>query len=386
MHNRHANTRTLRAVMAWMLGSLSMMGHAELCEVQNEQKYTVTANQLTYVLEDLPLGVNEFSVAVRDTFGLLSAPSNIGTKTITPDVTTATLRWTAPTTRVDNTPLLPEEIVGYEIYHKLPQMAQVECGTTPEPATETDFNTGLYANDGAVSAEGVCLAQEFIFAGRPMRCDLAGQSTGYQNCCKDRGVVYTDTSGSLVATVAGAEVLSQTASAAAIAYESYAVSMASAVPASEAASMAAADFAAALSPATLGIGIAVAALVQYFTQSCDQTSMETAMLNGSGYCYELGEFCRKDNAFGCVQRSKSYCCFNSKMARLIHQQGRAQLKDIAWGTTDAPNCRGFTPAEFQAIDFSQIDFSTYYADLVPDTTLMEQRVNDTVSDFIDATQ
>ena len=391
MYDRHPDPRAHRTLSLFLAIGLSLLAgfcQAASCEIQNEQRYTVPAANTSFVLEDLPVGVNEFSIVTRDTFGLVSAPSIIGTKTINLDVTTATLRWIIPTTRVDDTPLPFNEIKNYEIIHKLPMTVVVDCDNPPEPEpdNEVDIDTSLYVADGATSPTGVCLATEYIFSGRAMRCDLAGKSTAYQNCCKDHGKVYSDSNGSLVATAAGAQLLGQTAAAAAVAYESYAVSTAMAVEAGQAANLAAGDFIAAFDPVSLAITVAVTVLVQYFTQSCDQISMETAMLNSSGYCYEMGEFCRKSNTFGCVQRSNSYCCFNSKMAALIHKQGRPQLIDFDWGTTEAPNCRGFTPEEFQAIDFSQIDFTTYYNDLIPDTTLMEQTVNEGVTDFINNTQ
>jgi conjugal transfer mating pair stabilization protein TraN len=53
-----------------------------------------------------------------------------------------------------------------------------------------------------------------------------------------------------------------------------------------------------------------------------------------------------------------YCCFNSILARIVHEQGRPQI-GIGWGTAKAPNCRGFTPEELASIDFSQVDLSEY---------------------------
>jgi conjugal transfer mating pair stabilization protein TraN len=51
------------------------------------------------------------------------------------------------------------------------------------------------------------------------------------------------------------------------------------------------------------------------------------------------------------------------MARIIQEQGRPQLTAFGptgnWGSPDNPNCRGFTPEEFEALDFAKIDFSEY---------------------------
>jgi len=57
------------------------------------------------------------------------------------------------------------------------------------------------------------------------------------------------------------------------------------------------------------------------------------------------------------------------MGRIIHEQGRIQLQKFNpngnWGSTGSPNCEGFTPEEFQMLDFSQIDLSEMFGDLNP---------------------
>jgi conjugal transfer mating pair stabilization protein TraN len=73
----------------------------------------------------------------------------------------------------------------------------------------------------------------------------------------------------------------------------------------------------------------------------------------------------------CTQSERVFCCFNSKLARIIQEQGRAQIPGMnAWGDAENPNCRGFTPAEFQALDFSKIDLTEYYIELRHQTQTM----------------
>lgn len=66
-------------------------------------------------------------------------------------------------------------------------------------------------------------------------------------------------------------------------------------------------------------------------------------------------------------KKRTSCCFSSKLGRIFHEQGRPQLSafglDGGWGSARQPNCRGFTPEEFQSLDFSSIDLSEYEADL-----------------------
>ena len=73
----------------------------------------------------------------------------------------------------------------------------------------------------------------------------------------------------------------------------------------------------------------------------------------------IGNFCSKKLSLGlvkiCVQKSDSYCAFNSSLARIIQEQGREQL-GISWGSAESPKCRGFTVEEFQKayVENSQI--------------------------------
>ncbi len=78
-----------------------------------------------------------------------------------------------------------------------------------------------------------------------------------------------------------------------------------------------------------------------------------------GNCHYIGSYCaEKWPLVGCVQNKKTYCCYSSPLARIIQEGGHTQL-GISWGIPQAPQCRGFTPTEFQKIDYSKIDFSDW---------------------------
>ena len=78
-----------------------------------------------------------------------------------------------------------------------------------------------------------------------------------------------------------------------------------------------------LNPTTWIITGAMFAVQELLSGSCTQEDMETAMLNASGMCHDLGSYCSdKWPLVGCVQKSEAFCCFNSKLARIIQEQGR----------------------------------------------------------------
>jgi len=80
-------------------------------------------------------------------------------------------------------------------------------------------------------------------------------------------------------------------------------------------------------------------------------------------CHYVGEYCSQKVFGACVTKKKTYCCFNSKLGRIIVEEGRKQLKNLDWGSAKNPNCRGFSPEEFQKIDFSRIDLTEFTDDL-----------------------
>lgn len=111
----------------------------------------------------------------------------------------------------------------------------------------------------------------------------------------------------------------------------------------------------------------------FFQEYCEESEVKVAMAKEAGRTHYLGKICVQEwPLVGCVQRAEVHCVFNSKLGRIIHEQGRPQLKsfgqDGGWGTAESPNCRGFTPDEFQMLDFSKIDLSEYFGDIAAKAT------------------
>ena len=103
--------------------------------------------------------------------------------------------------------------------------------------------------------------------------------------------------------------------------------------------------------------VAIAMLIQML-MSCDEASTETAVKKNMDLCVDVGEYCSQKLLVGCWGKKHAYCCFTNLIARIIQEQGRAQL-GIGWGDPKAPDCRGLTVEELQAIDWERIDFGEY---------------------------
>jgi conjugal transfer mating pair stabilization protein TraN len=108
-----------------------------------------------------------------------------------------------------------------------------------------------------------------------------------------------------------------------------------------------------------------------FERHCNEESAEVAEAIEDKRVVEIGEFCVSEiPVLGCVQNSTVVCVFDSMLARIIQEQGRLQLKHFIptgrWGEPRRPNCEGFSPEDFAALDFGRIDLSEYIETIVTD--------------------
>jgi len=217
--------------------------------------------------------------------------------------------------------------------------------------------------DGPVDADGNCLGNIEIFSGRALRCRPPGLLDTFQNCCADKGKIVKDGMGSSLTSLSTklgvAKSVFTGMKAAYTAFQGGG-------NATEAASAGMHAMIAGIDPTTIAISLAVQVMIEVLLQGCDEQDMEVGMLKGSGMCHEVGSYCASSVLGICIQKAKSQCCFNTKLGRIIQEQGRPQLKDfnaIGWGPVKHPDCRGFTADEFQALDFSKMDLSEYYSDI-----------------------
>jgi len=116
-------------------------------------------------------------------------------------------------------------------------------------------------------------------------------------------------------------------------------------------------------------------------------SREEALLHqrdAQGLCAYVGSYCSDSFLGVCLTKKKVYCCFESKLSRILQEQGRRQLNK-PWGKPKTEQCLGFTIDEFARLDLSKMDFSEVYAEFtdaarLPDelqaTTEIQQKIED----------
>lgn len=127
------------------------------------------------------------------------------------------------------------------------------------------------------------------------------------------------------------------------------------------------NLAIAFNPWTLAI--AVVMYIAISMMSCSAGEGKLAMKEGASLCKTIGTWCSAcirvlGKCVSCIERTTGKCCFNSRLARMINEQGRAQL-GIGWGNPRNPACAGFTVAQLQRLDFSRMDLTEFYASIVP---------------------
>jgi conjugal transfer mating pair stabilization protein TraN len=140
-----------------------------------------------------------------------------------------------------------------------------------------------------------------------------------------------------------------------------------ALPAGSVTLMAGDSIVIAITPWTLVI--AVVFYIVMSMMSCSEGEGKLAMKEGARLCRSIGTWCSQcirvlGKCVSCIEHTTSKCCFNSKLARILNEQGRAQL-GIGWGSAQSPSCSGFSVAQLQALDFSRMDLTEFYASIVP---------------------
>ena len=104
---------------------------------------------------------------------------------------------------------------------------------------------------------------------------------------------------------------------------------------------------------------------------CDREEVLLHQRDAQGLCHNVGSYC-SDSVLGvCVTKKKAYCCFESKLSRILQEQGRPQIGK-PWGKPKTESCQGFTVDEFARLDLSRMDFSEVYAEFQDAAKLPEE--------------
>lgn len=118
---------------------------------------------------------------------------------------------------------------------------------------------------------------------------------------------------------------------------------------------------------------------------CSSDEKALAKAKSNKLTVSVGEFCSKKVLGVCLEKKRSYCQFDSKLAQIVQQQGRNGQLRISFGSAKHPDCRGITVDELQKIQFNRLDFTNFYEDLmnnqkIPDSGVLTQKVKEQIAD------
>lgn len=122
------------------------------------------------------------------------------------------------------------------------------------------------------------------------------------------------------------------------------------------------------SPSAFAAQQSIGLIQQIFTCKSAMSEEEKALPNrlSANLCIYVGEYCSKTvKILGvklCQTKKKTYCCFNSTLARIINTEGNKQL-GRSMGDPENATCQGFTIDEFNRIDLSKMDLSEFVAEV-----------------------
>lgn len=112
-------------------------------------------------------------------------------------------------------------------------------------------------------------------------------------------------------------------------------------------------------------------------RSCSPKEKMLAERDNKGLCYKVGTYCSEKTKFPkiCLTKKTNYCCFGSKLSRILHEEIREQL-GIGWGSAKEPDCRALSIEELQKADWSKIDLSEFFGDALKSlSTRMQEKFN-----------
>ena len=115
------------------------------------------------------------------------------------------------------------------------------------------------------------------------------------------------------------------------------------------------------------LGASCCGISGWFKDMCKKSERRLKKKRYAGLCIYVGEYCSKKILGFCIEKKRSYCCFNSRLAQVINACGRPQIGK-SFGSAKNPDCRGFTLEEFARIDFTDPKCQQAIEDYVRDMT------------------
>ena len=95
---------------------------------------------------------------------------------------------------------------------------------------------------------------------------------------------------------------------------------------------------------------------------CTSDELGLAEMREQGLCHYIGSYEEKVLDLWKSRDEHVYCCFPSKLARIVQEQGRRQL-GMEWGKPKEAQCEGFSFDLLAKLDFNKMDLSDMFDQL-----------------------
>ncbi|EMB3084544.1 conjugal transfer protein TraN [Providencia rettgeri] len=116
---------------------------------------------------------------------------------------------------------------------------------------------------------------------------------------------------------------------------------------------------------------------------CDSEEKALGKAKSRHLTIYVGSYCSNKVLGVCLQKKEAYCVFDSKLAKIVQEQGRGGQLRIGFGSAKNSDCRGITVDELQAINFDRLNFADFYSDLESGTDIpADQELIDRVKNQI----
>lgn len=109
-------------------------------------------------------------------------------------------------------------------------------------------------------------------------------------------------------------------------------------------------------------------LIDNALAECSESEKQLATQQQSGHAHYVSTYCSKKTISGvCIRRTRNFCTFNSRLARILQEYAHHQL-GIPWSHA----CRGLTSDELTKMDWTGLDLSEILGDIANRMTTPEK--------------
>lgn len=96
---------------------------------------------------------------------------------------------------------------------------------------------------------------------------------------------------------------------------------------------------------------------------CSEAEEALGKAKEKGLTLYVGEYCASKVLGVCTRKKRSYCVYDSKLAKIIQEQGAIGQLGKGLGSAKSPTCAPITPEELGQINFEYIDFKEFYPEM-----------------------